>query len=420
MSYNYWLRKKKLSPAQEQAAVDQSINALAEYGAQLIEAGPMSVGPRLQSNTGLTATIAPATPKNRFQPLLDEVARLNSIRRNAGLPAGILDDVEGIQIKGGEWPQLPGNVPAAGKLQDARVHMQYEGNKYNPITGKQEVIPVMDPEDPGRMLMTPTGQLNELPGGHEKSSELIAQRALQLMGVDSRINNADYTSSGRRAFWRTDLINPDGTQVDAQVRWTDTNTYGMDGATVLPMQAYTSVAAQRQPNAQREIIIERMQRDKVDPITAVESLIDDGQIYPGSIDYPETRKGKLMKGHPEHKPKERLDQFDEVLMLGLPQRNAQAMGQGDLMRNVYDVQLPDTIDLINVELANRFLTRRGEEMAGNVFVNRNRGNYGDGMERHQIQVAIPREATVGGQPVSIDLVKKYPILQQLLRYQPII
>ncbi len=225
-----------------------------------LEADPQSMEPGL-SNTGLRPTIAPATPREKFQPLLNEVARLNSGRRAAGIPEKIIDPVEGL-IKPGskdQWYTLTGGAPAAVDVKSGnnseRIFMDHERNnrniaQYNPITGRLEAIPFIDPSNAGQPLVLKKGirDKSEL-GTHDIASEYVTEHALKLMGMTARLNNQDQAIgwNGQLRFdrqgkpmmkhWQSDFIDSQSGQlIDSEVRHSDGKTSGK-----LPVQMYTDV-----------------------------------------------------------------------------------------------------------------------------------------------------------------------------------
>ncbi len=393
-----------------------------------LEAGPATVGINTEVSTVLRPTIGPATPRDKFEPLLNEVARLNTARREAGVGDNLLDSVNVMQQR-----QLAGGVPAAVQNPVAggfdRVHMDYERGaqgqaQYNPITSKLEAVPYLDPVT-GKAMVTELGNVGRtLPGGHDKASEYLSEQLLKLTGRPVVLNNRGRTADNKPGHIRADLIDSaSGEQIDAQIKW---NAPGADGydpgfGTQFPTQIYTSLDAAG--GSPMRAVQREMRMQDIDPITATENLIANRQVAPGNTRYPENRMGKLMKNNPKFVPM-REKQFDKIIMPGMAKDDARRMGASDKEYRNYEVVAPTSVQLVDLGRVNEYLQKRGGELSNNVFAGI---NYGDeasqgrvGAERYQLHINLPNDATVRGEPLAENVLKIHPLTQQLLARQPII
>ena len=322
---------------------------------------------------------------------------------------------EGIALEEaiGKLRALSGGVPEALTQGRTRVHVEYDTN---PITGETEVVPFVDPQRSDKALRTVTGAVDTLPRGHEFASEYLGEQILKLMGKRTAINNQGISPDGREATWRADLLDQDTKdQIDVQMRWTDGTQRGLERRFHLPQQVYTALAPTQSKEMTEDIIRQRMIDKDTDVVSAVESLIEDKVLQPLDSEFPQSRKGKMMKGNPEFTPN-RADQFDKILMPGMSQVRAQRMGDGDYDGRPYQIELPDTVDLINLEQVNKVMNKRGSELAPNVFANENLGLRRKGPLRHQVQIQLPRDM----RGVAENVVRAHPLTQQLLQNQPFI
>ena len=418
-----------------------------------LEAGPaMMTGSSM--NTSLQPTIAPATPRERFQPLLNEVARLNTARRAAGIPSSALDPVEGIQLR-----ELVGDVPApyqdmtvGGGITESRIHLDYERNSsgrstYNPITGKKESVPVIDPVTGTYMRPTPAGTY-VLPDGHGIAPEFLMEQSGRLAG-QPYVRNVDADN-----VQRADLINQaTGKKADVEVRWMMNPT----SANTLPVQIYTRLRPTNLPieieqlrgyrkkraigDHVNQLVVNHANANNLNVIGAVEDLVDkrvlmdeyydeqleklvDKKPYPGAKP---NRFGKALKSLREN-VNDPADQMDTIIMPGYVMDKQRGLTAATDMEDVRKknedlniperyVAYPDSIHLYGLRPALQMLNSQRPIKPGMFQMRGATGYGGRAPYRSMVHYNMPLQEALDRR-VATDAVKNHPLIGQLLRNLP--
>ena len=302
---------------------------------------------------------------------------------NAGLSPTQARMVEALgELKGRGVPTAFSHSPSRGVEQ--RVHTRYA---VNPLTGQQEIVPFVDKG--GNVLVTNLGRGVDM-DGHEKATEYIQERAMQLAELPVRRNN----NTGNP-------MAPDfavGNQlVDGEIR------FDTEGSNI-PVQLYTSITPSdtRGMNeyavrdAVKGLIDERMGRGE-NIFEAVNSLSRDRQVR-NHIRPGRPFEGKLLKD----KPGERIDQ---LVMPTLTKKQALDNKQA---RDTIAIA-PKEVRMVNLDAVDDTLRDMSRsEMNKRTQVRANKGNNLD-VPRGRLYVRVDQNAP----GVSYDLADRYPHVAQI-------
>ena len=296
--------------------------------------------------------------------------------------------------------QLQGGVPMPIIRGTERTHTNYADN---PVTGQTQVVPYMDPSDRRVVLRTGYGPEHRYAGDHQ--SEQSMMNALKLMGNDTQWNDTGVSGN----YGLADLAaTKEGStkKVDVMVRKTSDKS--------VPVPAYTSLVPILKNGREergrkgsgaadyvKKEVEDRMSRDSVGPISAVESLVADKIIGPYNAD---RRVGKLLRADanmvssPER-------QYDSLIMPGYSDKTMSIRGNNSPQRTP---TAPTSIHMMDLGVALDALDRG--KISGAVKYNTNYGHDGSQYERLQIKPYFDVKPEMG----VIDITRTHPLTQQLL------
>lgn len=301
----------------------------------------------------------------------------------------------------GKLGKLQGNVPMPIMKSDGtRIHTNY---RTDDITGRQVIVPYMNPDSPTEVLTT---QMGVTPRDIDQADEVISKRALQLMGykVDMPQNSlmADFQVEDRRG----DRYAIDGMQITA--------------GEPIEMQTHSHIGIKNRdgsfmsvPEAQARIDHEMKYQGNI--VDAVDNMASRYQLGHPRV---ATMAGKLLRG--DHSGT-RLDNVDhEYDMLIMPEYSREVRNQPyrSQPRNV--VTAPQGILMADMPAAyDAVLAGQGRDVTvvPNYGGNRNRSGGRTQQPYHKVNITMDRDTQVGGDKVFIDAVKAEPLVAQLLDQQ---
>jgi len=299
--------------------------------------------------------------------------------------------------------RLQGNVPMPIiSKSGVRTHTNYRTDE---ITGQELVVPYMDPSDRRVVLQTKYGR-EFADDGHNAEPSMM--NAMKLMGYDTQWN--DTGASGYHGLADLAATKGDTTKkVDVMVRKSSDKQ--------IPVPAYTSLVpildSGREERGRRgsgaadyvqSQIKERMSRDSVGPVSAVESLVADKVIGPAN---PDRRLGKLLRSDTNRvSSPEKV--YDSLIMPGYSDRTMSIRGEGSPARTPTP---PTSIHMMDLGVALNALD--SGKTAGGVKYTTNYGNFGNDYERLQVKPYFDVKPEMG----VTDVTKTHPLTQQLLDQQ---
>ena len=295
-----------------------------------------------------------------------------------------------------------------------RVHVEYATN---PITGQEQVVPFVDPNDSTKALKTEMGthRRGQVPGGYDEAMEHLGANALALAGR-TPMAGADNVKH------RADIFNDDGSKVDVEF----TGNYG-PGKGVVPMQMYTSLQlASNKPlsegefrNTMKSLISQRAIDGNMSTVEAVESLVQDGIIrdsrtYKG-VPY---RQGKALKSSMLGTNDQNLgvsderDIFDEIIFPGVDSYDKSKRGKKERKTLVQPV---DSLHLLDLKKALNVLEEQvGAQERRSMPIDFNRPiNYGGGDSAGDMRMKLYHDIPHSNSAVT-DMLVEHPLTQQLL------
>lgn len=303
-----------------------------------------------------------------------------------------------------ELAELAGGVPAAISHTDRetgserRTHVEYD---INPITGQQEVVPIMNPDRPQEVLRTTYGVLGIDPeAGHQ--SEPAMANALRLLGYKVGWNDPTLQGVNRagRPYTYTEG------KADLRASKEDHTLYAdvmvdRNYEPTVPIPLYTSLVPSQGGGAQvaRQLIEKQLSQQ---PSTGLYDTIED-MVASGVLNPPDDRRfGKLARADANNFAGDAL--YDILLMPGYDRQVMSLKGEQSPQQMP---TAPSSISLVNLKKA---LMALNEGKAETVKMNKNYSASGRGYERLQVKPRFGRTSEVG----ITDAVEQYPILQQLL------
>ena len=299
--------------------------------------------------------------------------------------------------------RLQGNVPMPIiSKSGVRTHTNY---RTDGVTGQELVIPYMDPSDRRVVLKTKYGK-EFADDGHNAEPSMM--NAMKLMGYDTQWN--DTGASGYHGLADLAATKGDTTKkVDVMVRRSSDKQ--------VPVPAYTSLVPildnGREERGRRgsgaadyvqSQINERMERDSVGPVSAVESLVSDRVLGPAN---PDRRLGKLLRADSTRvSSPEKV--YDSLIMPGYSDKTMSIRGESSPQRTP---TAPTSIHMMDLGVALNAL--ESGRAGGAVKYTTNYGNYGNDYERLQVKPYFDVKPEMG----VTDVTKTHPLTQQLLDQQ---
>ena len=299
--------------------------------------------------------------------------------------------------------RLQGNVPMPIiDKSGLRTHTNY---RTDGITGQELVVPYMDPSDRRVVLQTGYGRRFADPNPRAHNSEPSMMNAMKLMGYDTQWN--DTGAAGYYGLADLDAKKGDiHKKVDVMIRGAN------QGQVAVP--AYTSLIpimnngrpeySKRGSGAAdyvQDQVSQRMKRDGVGPVQAVDSLVADGIVGPFESD---RRVGKLLRAD-SNRVSSPEKVYDNLIVPGYSDSAMKAKGLDAPKRKP---TAPQTIHMQDLGVALNALN--SGKLSGAVKYNTNYGDDGRSYERLQIKPYFDLKPEMG----FVDVTKTHPLTQQLL------
>ena len=331
----------------------------------------------------------------------NEYRRLNDQMVAAGVKPSTLAGLQELQLG-----RMKGNVPMPyikrkGPM-EKRVHAALESN---PVTGREEIVPIMNPDDPTTALVSTYGvtpkEMNR--GDVDQADEIVTEMALRLMG--NKVNKMPYklTSKGQTYFPADfevttpsgDVVRYDGMQYQT----------GKD----IPMLTHSAVAGvdargQAVDRYQTQQLINSKLQQGNNLFQAIDSLAKEDKLYMPDI---ARKSGKVVKGD-RSKPMAPMDRYDGLIMPGY---SAQVRDAEFAMQPRNMVTPPEAIMFGDLDLAAKAIKAK---RAGYPKVIHNQGGGGYRPKTHKVVSQMREDSRVGRDRVFADLVGQHPVLAQLL------
>ena len=366
-------------------------------------------------------------PRRRAQ-----LEALGMPKLSSGEPlAGRLDKIVKMEDRLMNLGVLEGGIPAPLRTRvpsrldgERRRHTQYE---VSPITGQQNVIPFMDPDNPSKPVITDLGLLkrDQIPGGHDNASEHIGENVLKLMGQRGEMNRP-HDWSGRPMYEAADLQS--GPKDDPY--FYDVETFDPSRDKGNEVQMYTMVdLARRHPASSKDVrqrivemekmVTDRAARKNLSIEDAVEDLIADNLLFGFN-----KRAGKILKGEMggmwqgKYRPGASSEEgmMDGIIKLGeerSDRNKAMKHSYREGVRKIPYAIAPTEIQLVDIPKAREDLAGvTGEDVAGTFGIRPNRiGSH----EKGRLYASLPDSSEAVR-----DLADEFVYTRQLLKHLPLI
>lgn len=301
--------------------------------------------------------------------------------------------------------RMNGNVPMPlikmlpnGEI---RKHVEYS---VNPVTGVEEVVPYLDPNDSRKALETIYGPAGIDPAaGHQ--AEPAMMNAMKLQGYDVEYHDPEYAPGRTKGL--ADLQGARGDElknVDVMVQVSKDLKIPLYTMLQVPgPKVFKGDINEREVFTQVKNLINNqlnIQGDK-DYIKAVETLIGQGKLTPNH----NSRAGKLLRADKGFMGDEA---YDELLV---PSFNKTAMAEkSDSPDSPQNKPIaPESIQKVNLTKTLNQL-KSGEGRNASIIPNYGARKARNKSERAQVKVSIPMTKAYGVEDATID----DPLLQQLL------
>lgn len=338
----------------------------------------------------------------------NEYGRLNRQLNNAGIntPGAIQELNTGILTSGS-----PGPVINRGRGTETRQFLDWEDNK---VTGANERVPFLDPNDNSRALSITFGD-NARP--RDLASEVVQEKILALMGGDpSQYAGRNGMRVGAADFQAT--IDGERQNIDGMIR----NITGeMSETAAIPAymnirpNGFIPASYQGDQRARREI------ENRIKPLldrgynieSAVEKLGREGQVTGPS--YEAQRIGKILRND-----KSKVDpgyHYDKLIMTGYDNTD-NVLGQRD---KGGIISAPSSAHLVDLERARVILNAAtGANAKSRLLVtpNKNKPEFlRNEAKNMKVQNKFRIDDSVSGEPVFEDVVGSttYPLVSQIMR-----
>ncbi len=288
------------------------------------------------------------------------------------------------ELKGG----VPMPIMRTGRDTQERVFTKYEDN---PLTGQQQVVPMLDPNDETQAIKLTYG--TEVPNKYTQADEYVSEAALKMLGykVDMPQNNrvADFqvVDSDGYPMAIDGMQIPQGGPIDMQGH----SFVGVkNGGRTLSVNELQSLIDRRVANGENVI-------DIVDQLADTDRTIGRDKVA--------RKAGKLMRGDHGTGRVNVDEEYDALIMPEYNNANRNNRNFSERPNNrviapqgLWMADMPGAFDAV----------RAGQ--GGQPRVVRNKHHQ----DAHKINIPMSRDTKNDGQRVFIDLIKNRPELAQLL------
>jgi len=312
-----------------------------------------------------------------------------------------------------ELGRLKGNVPmpiieALANGGELRKHTNYE---INPVTGEEQIVAVMDPNDRRVPLQTTFGVTPAQAGRGDvlQADELVIENALKLQG-NQNVTMMPFKTIGSKG---TEIFPADFrvTTAEGNVRNVDAEQFEA-GSEFLDIPSHTAVAGHNKfasVQGTEELLQREINRGK-NIFSVVNNLVGSGMIQKqGRV--PISTTGKLARAQTDVSmdPEERY--HSTMRPVYSPAVRNKPFNQQP--RKV--VTAPQSFMENNLELIVKGI--KEGKIGKEVEVRRNSGGDGRGRAFHKVLPEVAVNAQVDGQPVATNPMDVSPLMAQLLDKQ---
>lgn len=309
-----------------------------------------------------------------------------------------------------ELGRLKGNVPMpiietlanGGEL---RKHTNYE---INPVTGEEQIVAVMDPNDRRVPLQTTFGITPAQAGRGDvlQADELVIENALKLQG-NQNVTMMPHRTMGSKG---TEIFPADFrvTTAEGNVRNIDAEQFEA-GSQFLDIPSHTAVAGHNKFSSvggTEELLQREINRGK-NVFSVVNNLVGSGMIQKqGRI--PISTTGKLARAQTDVS----MDPEERYHSLIRPVYSPAVRNKPREQQPRKVVTAPQSFMENNLELIVKGI--KEGKIGKEVEVRRNSGGDGRGRAFHKVLPEIAVNAQVDGQPVATNPMDVSPLMAQLL------
>ncbi len=309
--------------------------------------------------------------------------------------------------------ELRGGTPAPvqkfyGDGSEDRIHTRYS---INPVTGQTEVVPFTD-SDGMSAVRTALGKLNIHPmtkGGKDPTAhEIVGVNILKLMDKPSKFNSGHYSEADALQKQSDGNIS----KIDLMIADRGVNRFGdsLDKTVAIPRYTNLYPLSQQAKQAGVKKAVDELKRLGYSTESAVEYLVSRGHLGPSGND----RHGKLHKGNRSYVNTD-SGMYDSLLIsgydVGLTKGKTPEAVRFKSDRYAY---APESIHLLK-----NINNLRNDIEAGNVSSKMIAAtNYGVDGQRHERKKIL--EIVNQNDSNFVDVTKKYPHTEQLLKNLPLV